>query len=148
MTVTCPGKVTEMTPPHMHINFELSLTLGIFLTNTNGFPGVHGVVVLGTQGIGVSTPIAADVADATVGLARDMHTPKGGILTIGLLSIMFAMGTFEAIIILSGNTFKVLGAAPKGHIINPPVQSAIPIFYSFIKIIPATLPQWQYSLRC
>jgi hypothetical protein len=37
----------------------------------------------GMQGIGVNTPCAAVVAEATVGFARDMHIPKGGIFTIG-----------------------------------------------------------------
>jgi len=47
-------------------------------------PGVHGADVIGTQGIGVSTPIAAAVAEATVGLDGDWHIPNVGMLTIGL----------------------------------------------------------------
>ncbi len=38
---------------------------------TVGEPGIHGAVVFGMHGMGVSTPLAADVADATVGLAKD-----------------------------------------------------------------------------
>ncbi|EDX82857.1 hypothetical protein S7335_35 [Synechococcus sp. PCC 7335] len=37
----------------------------------------------GMHGIGVSTPSAAAVAVATVGLANELHTPKGGILAMG-----------------------------------------------------------------
>ncbi|GGU51652.1 hypothetical protein GCM10009504_05420 [Pseudomonas laurentiana] len=47
-------------------------------------PGVQGEAVAGMQGIGVSTPIAAEVAAETVGLAIDRHTPKGAILAMGL----------------------------------------------------------------
>jgi len=66
---------------------------GMLPNITVGEPGVHGAGMTGTQGIGVSTPIAAAVAEATVGFARDVHTPNGRILTIGTLSIMFAAGT-------------------------------------------------------
>ena len=49
-----------------------------------GVPVIQGVVVAGIQGIGVSTPIAAAVADATIGLLGVVHIPKGMIFTIGL----------------------------------------------------------------
>ena len=45
-------------------------------------PGAQGAVT-GTQGIGVSVPIAAAVADATVGLAVDMHMPNVGMFVSG-----------------------------------------------------------------
>ncbi len=44
---------------------------------TVGEPGVQGVTVTGTQGIGVRTPNAADVAEATAGLLMELHIPKG-----------------------------------------------------------------------
>jgi hypothetical protein len=50
---------------------------------TVGEPGAHGADVTGTHGIGVSTPMAAAVADATVGFDGLEHIPKVGILTIG-----------------------------------------------------------------
>lgn len=46
---------------------------------TVGEPGIQGAVVTGIQGIGVKTPNAAAVAEATVGFARDVHMPKGRI---------------------------------------------------------------------
>jgi len=49
---------------------------------TVGAPGTQGAGVLGMHGIGVSAPIAADVAAATVGFASDVHIPNGRILTI------------------------------------------------------------------
>ena len=53
---------------------------------TVGQPGTHGAGMLGTQGIGVNTPPAAAVADATCGLAGLLHIPKVG----NLLSIIVA----------------------------------------------------------
>ena len=69
------------------------------------------------QGIGVSTPKAAAVAAATVGLARDMHIAKGGMLVMGCISWMVAVGGPDAKVFLTGNTTSALGAAPKLHII-------------------------------
>ena len=65
------------------MHFEASVNVGILPTKTVGAPGTHGAAVAGTHGIGVNTPLAADVAEATVGLAREVHMAKGGILTIG-----------------------------------------------------------------
>jgi hypothetical protein len=44
------------------------------------------------HGIGVRTPIAAEVAEATVGFERDKYVPKATIFTIGIWSMMFASG--------------------------------------------------------
>jgi hypothetical protein len=76
-------------------------------------PGVHGEVVTGMQGMGVSTPRAA------VGLAIDMHIPKGGILVIGIKSMMLAAGAV-ALTRFTGNTLSAEGAIPKVHIITAP----------------------------
>ncbi len=46
----------------------------------------------GMQGMGVSTPNAAAVAEATVGLARLLHVPKGGMLSIGAISVIAPAG--------------------------------------------------------
>ena len=66
------------------------LSAGIFAIITVGEPGTHGATVTGTQGMGVNTPNAAAVAEATVGLAGDEHIAKGKMLTIGLLSNILA----------------------------------------------------------
>ena len=60
-----------MTPPQRHISLQFWSSAGIWSSSTVGTPGAHGVGVLGTQGMGVSTPSAAAVAEATVGLASD-----------------------------------------------------------------------------
>jgi hypothetical protein len=86
-------------------------------------PGVHGAVVTGMQGIGVRTPRAAAVAEATMGLARDMHMPKGGMFTIGAKSMMLAAGV-PAIVLLIGRTERTEGAIPNVHVsIAPAVTS-------------------------
>ena len=82
--VNCPGTVIWITPPHAHMHLEVLLRAGMLAIITVGDPGTQGATVFGMQGMGVSTPMAAAVADATVGLARDMHMPKGMIFTIGL----------------------------------------------------------------
>lgn len=46
-------------------------------------PGAQGAGIAGTQGIGVSTPAAAAVADATVGFAGDLHIPNPEMFIIG-----------------------------------------------------------------
>ena len=79
-----------------------------------GQPGAHGAAVAGTHGMGVSTPIAAAVAAATIGLAMDWHMPKGVMFTIGLLSMMLAAGVVASTL-LAGSTTNVEGATPKLH---------------------------------
>ncbi len=110
-----------MTPPQLHISFELLSSVGILPIRMVGEPTIQGAVVTGTQGIGVRTPSAAAVAAATVGLEGDMHIPNGGMLTIGLLSMMFAAGVVASTLLV-GRTTSVDGAAPKLHIIEAPIQ--------------------------
>lgn len=74
---------TLMTPPHIHIQVDVLLRAGILPISTVGEPGTQGELVAGTQGAGVNTPRAADVAAATAGLAIDKHIPNVGIFIIG-----------------------------------------------------------------
>ncbi len=71
MTVNWPGTLIEMTPPHIHISFELLFKVGILPSNTVGAPGIQGAMVIGIHGIGTNTPKAAAVAAITIGLAMD-----------------------------------------------------------------------------
>lgn len=82
-TVNCPGEVIWITPPQVQKHLQLLLRAGKLLIKTVGVPGIQGAGITGTQGIGVNTPKAAVVAAATVGFAKELHIPKGGILTIG-----------------------------------------------------------------
>ena len=84
ITVTWPANVIDITPPYEHIHLEESFNAGMLAIRTVGAPIIQGAAVMGVQGIGVRTPLAADVADATAGLAIDMHITKPGIFTYGL----------------------------------------------------------------
>jgi len=64
------GLTIEILPPQAHIHLALLMRAGIFITFTWP-PGAQGAVITGIQGIGVSAPIAAAVAEATVGFAID-----------------------------------------------------------------------------
>ena len=59
---------------------------------TVGTPGTQGAAVTGTHGVGVNTPIAADVADAVAGFARELHIPNDARFLPGTKSIMVAAG--------------------------------------------------------
>lgn len=117
--VACPGKPMEMTPPQVHMQVQVLFRAGMPPIMVVAAPGVHGLVVTGMQGIGVNTPRVAAVADATVGLAIDMHMPNGGMLVIGTKSMMLAAGVV-ALTLLTGNTFSAEGAIPNVHIMTAP----------------------------
>jgi len=76
--------------------------------------------------MGVKTPKAAAVADATVGLAKELHIPNGIMLTIGAKSIIVAAGVV-ANTRLTGSTINVDGATPKLHCKLAPLQTRTPI---------------------
>ena len=125
-----PGIEIEIFPPQLHKHLQLSSKAGILDINCLP-PGVHGYETTGTQGIGVRTPIAAAVAEATVGLAIDWHIPNGIMLTMGLLSIILAIGLFCTIGRIGSATIKVDGAIPKLHCSIAPVHTnfAISLIY-------------------
>jgi hypothetical protein len=58
-------------------------------------PGVHGAVVIGTQGAGVNTPSFAAVAAATTGFDGVPHIPNVGMLAIGTNAWMLAAGVSQ-----------------------------------------------------
>lgn len=112
-----------MTPAQTHISFAELLSAGRLPIITVGAPTVQGATVLGMQGIGVRTPKAAAVAAITVGLAIDWHIPNGKMLSMGLLSMIVAIG-FPDSTLLVGSTTRELGASPKEHFIIAPRQIA------------------------
>jgi hypothetical protein len=95
----------------------------MFASSTFGTPDIHGEGVTGMHGIGVSTPEAAAVADATAGFAMLLHIPNGMIFTIGMWSIIFAAGWFSVRTRFVGSTTNVLGDRPNEHIIVAPLQT-------------------------
>lgn len=112
-----------ITPAQIQTHLLELFNAGWESSSTVGEPGAHGAGTTGTQGIGVSTPSAAAVAAATVGLARELHMPKGGMLTIGRWSMMLAARTPAAIVRWIGSTFSVEGATPKLHCSMAPVTT-------------------------
>lgn len=110
-TIVLPGLVMEICPPHVHIHLLLSVNAGIFITFTMALPGAQGAGMTGTHGIGVSTPIAADVAADTVGLAIERHMPNVGILA-GVKSIVVAISMFMHFGLKGTVTINEQGAIP------------------------------------
>jgi len=123
ISVIWPAMVKVITPPHMHMSVETLSSAGMFASKTVAAPGVHGAVVAGMHGIGVSTPNAAAVAAATIGFAGDMHMPKGMMFSIGTISMILAAGISLVSIIFVGSTTSELGATPNEHIIIAPMQT-------------------------
>ena len=87
-------------------------------------PGLQGMVT-GTHGMGVSVPIAAAVAAATVGFVWDLHIPNGRMLVIGAQSMMLAAGMTEAVTV-GATTIKVEGARPWEHVSVEPLFTCFP----------------------
>lgn len=83
----------DICPPQVHIHLLLLVSAGMFITFTIALPGAQGAGITGTHGIGVSTPIAADVAAETVGLAIERHMPKVGMFA-SVKSIVVAISMF------------------------------------------------------
>ncbi|CDH47257.1 conserved hypothetical protein [Candidatus Contendobacter odensis Run_B_J11] len=113
---------------------EVLLSAGMLPNSTVGDPTTHGAGMTGTQGIGVSTPSAAAVAEATAGLLGVMHMPNGGILAMGLLSMILAAGMLLVITLFCGSTIIVLGATPKLHINVAVLQTCIGIRRHLVRI--------------
>jgi hypothetical protein len=114
--------VIEMEPAHMHMHLLSLVSMDFPPAEMVGAPGIHGPVVAGTQGIGVSTPSAAAVADMTVGFVGDLHTPKEAMLVMGAKSIVVAAGLLSTITV-PGSTLSGTGAAPMLHWIKAPVAT-------------------------
>lgn len=65
--------------------------------------------------MGVSTPIAADVAEATVGFDSDWHMPKGMMFTIGAMSKMVPISMLPHLGRSGITTISDDGAMPNVH---------------------------------
>lgn len=111
-----------MTPPKAQLHIDPATRAGMPPIVVIGAIGVHGAGTTGTQGIGVSTPSAAAVAAATVGLDRDMHMPNGTMLDIGAMSLIVATGR-PSTRGLGATTINVLGDMPKVHVVAAPVTT-------------------------
>jgi len=123
MVLLVPGLLKAITPPQLHMHLETLSSAGIFAISTVGAPGTQGAAVAGMQGMGVSTPSAAAVAAATVGLAGELHIPKGMMFNIGTWSMMLAAGGPSARTLFLGNTTSDDGAAPKVQVNIAPIAT-------------------------
>ena len=119
----CPSVVNVICPPHMQRFWHVRVRAGCPCTITCILPGIHGAVMAGMQGIGVSTPMAAEVAAATVGLAIEEHMPKGMMLTIGVKSMMLPRCMLLKKHVRDGLTMSDDGAIPKVQVIRAPVTT-------------------------
>lgn len=105
-------------PPQVQLHFDELLSAGWLPISTVGDPGTHGAGVTGMQGIGVSTPDAAAVAEATVGFAKLLHMPNGGMLAIDVWSMIVAAVSELDDVRLVGSTLSADGVVPKEHVIR------------------------------
>jgi len=99
----------------MQLHVHPSCSAGLPSIVTFVQPGDQGATVAGMQGCGVSTPLAADVADATCGFDVVVHMPKGLMLTDGAKSMMVAAGWLSPSVV-TGTTDNDDGAVPQEHL--------------------------------
>ncbi len=118
------GVTIVISPFQAHMHFDAASSAGCPRTRWVGMPGLQGMVT-GTHGMGVSVPIAAAVAAATVGFVWDLHIPNGRMLVIGAQSMMLAAGMTEAVTV-GATTIKVEGARPWEHVSVEPLFTCFP----------------------
>jgi len=116
---TAPGIDKEIDPPYAQMQVDPATRTGMPPAVICGAIGIHGAGTTGTHGIGVSTPSAAAVAAATVGLASDWHIPNGAMFTPGAISVMVATGR-PSTTGRGATTDNVDGASPNVHMIIAP----------------------------
>ena len=118
ISVNWPGVIRLMMPPQVQLHFDELLRAGWLPISIVGDPGTHGAGVTGTHGIGVSTPPAAAVAAATIGFAKLLHRPNGGMLTIGVWSMIVAAVSALDEVRWVGSALSAEGVAPKEHVMR------------------------------
>ena len=101
-----------MIPPQLHMSLLVLFRSGFPHTSTVGAPGTQGAAMTGAQGMGVSAPMAAAVAAATVGLAILEHIPKVG----GWLSMMVHWGILATMTVCWEVAGRGQGVMPKEQV--------------------------------
>lgn len=99
-------------PPKEHMHVLSSLSAGRPPSRIVLVPGAQGAATIGVHACGVRTPEAAAVAEATAGLAIELHMPKPLIFLYGTQSMMEATHCSMEIM-AQGGTNKVQGTVPK-----------------------------------
>lgn len=110
-------------------------------------PGAQGATGTGIHGMGVSTPIAAVVADATIGLLSVVHIPKGMTLTIGAKSIIVAFGLFWIIGRIGLVTIRVEGIWPNVHFSTAPIHTYLAMAYAVLLVVGFQLLLFQFGAQ-
>jgi hypothetical protein len=113
--VVDPGSWIVIMPAHMQLQVQVLSSVGCWATIVTP-PGTQGALVAGMQGCGVRTPIAAEVAAATCGLAMLLHMPNDEMFTIGAKSWILAAGWLLHTGRPAGTTTRLDGEVPKEHI--------------------------------
>lgn len=124
-------------PPQMHLHVDDLSSAGCPFSSTSFFPPVHGNGVLGMQGIGVSLPCAAAVAETVAGYARLRQRPNGAIFFIGVWSLILACGRPDRYIVLFGETVSVEILFPHEHSIlalEQTYESSIAILIGIVSL--------------
>ncbi len=109
----------EIVPAQAHWHVDPAVNTGTPAETTFVEPGCHGPVGTGMHGIGVRTPIAADVAAATAGFAGETHIPNGGMFATGSVSMIFATSCPPAV------TGEPVGIAVRGAGVAPIVHDSM-----------------------
>ena len=138
-SVACPGEVNLISPPHTQFRQAVSFSAGKYEVGTVGAPTTQGAGVFGIHGIGVSVPMAADVADAVAGKASDMQVPKGGMFAMGLWSMILPASMYPDRICF-GVAMKVEGAEPIVHFITALVTTCLGKVHSRERFQPPGYP--------
>lgn len=86
-------------------------------------PGFQGVFVSGMQGTGTNSPEALALAATTLGFAGDRHMPKPIRLSMGLWSMMLAMGAPRSGLSSEGSTVRGQVVAPKVQTHKAPLNT-------------------------
>ena len=97
--------------------------------------GAQGPVITGAQGMGVKTPIAAEVADDTEGLAIDWHMPNDMMLVDGTTSMILPISMFPHWGRRGSDTISDDGDIPKLHCSIAPIHTKFPIAIHFFNTI-------------
>lgn len=122
---------SKITPPQAQEHIDPAKRAGMPPYRVVAAGGAQGAGTTGKQGIGVNTPSAAAVAAATVGFAREVHIPNGGIFAPGAMSVIVAAG-LPSMMGRGATTIKVDGARPNEHcIIAPAVTQGLPMIALF-----------------
>ena len=114
-----------ITPSQVHMAFDVLFKAGKLFILTVGDPGIHGLVVTGTQGTGVATPSFAAVAAMKAGFVGAMHITNVGIFAIGAKSMIVAAIGPAA---FTGGPFGIatseVGADPNVHMSDAPIATS------------------------